>query len=146
MILVLIVKEKSRNVNVNHPVRIAVQVIGTDRDDQSEVKKRRKDVRVHDRRDVKVISIQVGDLVQDHVQDPDINRRVVNEQDHDQNPDTDDQDLEIRIEDDHAQGVDQVRVVENRIIDVDRDPLVAGGVRGHTDIESCWRFRLYFYL
>lgn len=90
-----------------------------------------------------VISIP-GDHVRDHVLDHGISRRVVKEHVRDQDQDIGVLDRGIRIEDGRVQDADQVPAVENRIIDVDQGPLVVGGVRGHTDIESYWIFRLYF--
>lgn len=156
MKVVQIVTGKNRNVkninsNVNHQVLIVVQVIIViidqvgivDPDVVVKVKKRQEDIQDRVQEDDHgqyhaeiVISILVDGHVLGHHLGRDINRHVIKEPVRGRDRDIEDRDLEIRIEDGHVPDVDPVRAVENRIIDVDRGPLVVAGVRGHTDIDS----------
>lgn len=101
------------------------------------VVQKRRDGHVHDHR-----AGAVGSIQDEHGQGHDRGHRdgAVNARDQDHGTDGRDRGI-LRIGaavGDHGQGVDRVRVVASRIIGVDRGRLVvvvAGGVRGHTDID-----------
>lgn len=161
-----IMNETNRGEVANHRVQRAV--VMADTEDQDEVTKARKLPKqaqgdpdrfrggdhIQDLAETAITLSIRGDHVQDHIRDPkdrvrslnhDISLRVVRGQSPDRDLDRDGLDLEVPIEDVRALDVDPARAVESRITAADQDPLVAGGVRGHTDIESPGNFRLYFF-
>lgn len=75
----------------------------------------------------------------------DTSLRVIKEQDLDPGLDRDVPDQEVPTEEDRALDEDPARAVESPTTVADQGPLAVGGVRGHTDIESSWNFRLYFF-